>query len=115
MLLLPELNLNIGGISDNELGPARYLSGEVMAADIALPLPSQPSSISSRNWRFTVVKQALRQRYQAAQPSAGALLAELFPEPPQRRPASSGRLAFRVFLSVIALAAGAVVLLLRIA
>jgi hypothetical protein len=86
-----------------------------MAADIALPLPSQPSSISSRNWRFTVVKQALRQRYQAAQPSAGALLAELFPEPPQRRPASSGRLAFRVFLSVIALAAGAVVLLLRIA
>ena len=86
-----------------------------MAAYIALPIPSQPSSLSSRNWRFTVVKQALRQRYQAAQPNAGALLPELFPEPPQRQPASSWRLAVRAAASVIALAAGAVVLLLRIA
>jgi hypothetical protein len=85
----------------------------MMAAYRALPLPSQPSSLSSRNWRFNVVKQALRQRYQSAQPTAGALLPELFPEPPQ--PASSGRVVVRAFLSAIALAAGAVVLLLRIA
>ena len=87
----------------------------MIAAYMALPIPSQPSPLSSRNWRFNVVKQALRQQYQAAQPSAGALLPELFPEPPQRQPASPGQLAFRAFLSVIALAAGAVVLLLRIA
>ncbi len=62
-----------------------------------------------------MVKQALRQRYQAAQPIAGALLPELFPEPPQREAATSAGLALRVSLSVIALAAGAVVLLLRIA
>jgi hypothetical protein len=87
----------------------------MMAAYTALPIPSQPSSISSRNWRFTVVKQALRQRHQAAQPNAGSLLPGLFPEPPQRQAAPSGRVLVRVFLSVIALAAGAVVLLLRIA
>ena len=40
---------------------------------------------------------------------------ELFPEPPQQRPASSLRLAVRAAAFVIALAAGAVVLLLRIA
>ena len=62
-----------------------------------------------------MVKQALRQRYQAAPPNAGALWPELFPEPPQRPPASSWRVARRALLSVIALAAGAVVLLLRIA
>jgi hypothetical protein len=87
----------------------------MMAADKALPIPSQPSSLSSRNWRFNVVKQALRQRYQSAQPTAGALLPELFPEPPQPRVASSGRVVARAFLSAIALAAGAVVMLLRIA
>ena len=62
-----------------------------------------------------MVKQALRQRYQAAQPIAGALLPQLFPEPPQPQAASSGRVALRALLSGIALAAGAVVLLLRIA
>jgi hypothetical protein len=62
-----------------------------------------------------VVKQALRQRSQAAQPNAGAVLPELFPESPERQAASSGRVAVRALLSVIALAAGAVVLLLRIA
>ena len=62
-----------------------------------------------------MVKQALRQRYQAAQPNAGAILPQLFPEPPQRQAASSGRVALRALLSGIALAAGAVVLLLRIA
>ena len=62
-----------------------------------------------------MVKQALRQRYQAAQPNAGALLPQLFPGPPQRQAASSGRVALRALLSGIALAAGAVVLLLRIA
>jgi hypothetical protein len=62
-----------------------------------------------------VVKQALRQRYQAAQPNAGALSRQLFPEPPQRQAAPSGRVALRALLSGIALAAGAVVLLLRIA
>jgi hypothetical protein len=87
----------------------------MMAANIALPIPSQPLSISSRNWRFTVVKQALQQRYQEAQPNAGTLLPELFPVPPQRQPASFGPLAARALLSVIALAAGAMVLLLRIA
>jgi hypothetical protein len=62
-----------------------------------------------------VVKQAFRQRYQAAQPNAGALLPELFPEPPQRAAATSRRIAWRAVLSVIALITGAVVLLLRIA
>jgi hypothetical protein len=62
-----------------------------------------------------VVKQAFRQRYQAVQPDTGALLPELFPEPPQRAAAPSADLAVRVSLSVIALVAGAVVLLLRIA
>ena len=62
-----------------------------------------------------MVKQVLRQRYQAAQPNAGALLPELFPEPPQPQAALAGRVAVRALLSVFALAAGAVVLLLRIA
>jgi hypothetical protein len=62
-----------------------------------------------------VVKQALRQRYQAVQPDTGAVLPELFPQPPQREAATSARMAVRVCLSVIALIAGAVVLLLRIA
>ena len=62
-----------------------------------------------------MVKQELRQRYQTVPPNAGALWPELFPEPPQRRPASSGRVARRALLSVIAMAAGVVVLLLRIA
>ena len=62
-----------------------------------------------------MVKQALRQRYQAAQPNTGALLPQLFPEPPQRQAASSGRVALRALLSGIALAAGAVAALLRIA
>jgi hypothetical protein len=87
----------------------------MMAGYTALPIPSQPTSLSSRNWRFNVVKQALRRRYQSAQPTAGALLPELFPEPPQPQAASSGRVVVRAFLSAIALAAGAVVLLLRIA
>ena len=73
----------------------------MMAAYRALPLPSQPSSLSSRNWRFNVVKQALRQRYQSAQPTAGALLPELFPEPPQQQAAWSGRVTVRAFLSAI--------------
>ena len=85
-----------------------------MAADKVLPIPSQPSSLSSRNWRFNVVKQALRQRHQSAQPTAGALLPELFPEPPQPQVASSGRVVARAFPPAIALAAGAVVMLLRI-
>jgi hypothetical protein len=62
-----------------------------------------------------VVKQASRQRYQTVQPNTGALLTELFPEPPQRQAAASARIARRVLLSVIALVAGAVLLLLRIA
>ena len=62
-----------------------------------------------------MLKQALRQRSQAAQPNAGALLPQLFPEPPRRQPASSGRVALRALASGIALAAGALVLLLRIA
>jgi hypothetical protein len=62
-----------------------------------------------------VVKQALRQRYQAAPPTAAALLPELFPEPPEPRAARSGRVVVRALGSAIALPAGAVVLLLRIA
>jgi hypothetical protein len=62
-----------------------------------------------------VVKQAFRQRYQATTPGPGALLPELFPESPQRPPASTARIAGRAGVSVIALAAGAAVLLLRIA
>jgi len=85
------------------------------AAYIVSPIPSLPSSISSRDWRFNVVKQALRQRYQATPPNAGGLWPELFPELPQRPPASSGQRARRALVSMIALAAGAVVLLLRIA
>jgi hypothetical protein len=85
-----------------------------MAGYTTLPITSERSSPSSRNWRFTVVKQALRQRYQAAQPNAGGLLPELFPEPPRRQAASFWRVALRALVSVIALAAGAVVLLLRI-
>jgi len=50
-----------------------------------------------------------------AQPDTGALLPELFPEPPRPRAASSGRVVARALLSLVALAAGAVVLLLRIA
>ena len=61
-----------------------------------------------------MVKQALRQRYDAAQPTAWAMLPELFPEPPQRQAASSWPVAVRAFLSVIALAAGTVLMLLRI-
>ena len=49
------------------------------------------------------------------QPNTRALLPELFPQPRQREAASSAGLALRVSLSVIALVAGAVVLLLRIA
>jgi hypothetical protein len=62
-----------------------------------------------------VVKQAFRQRYQAAQPNAGALLPELFPPPPEREATTSAGIAVRVALSAITLVAGAVVLLLRIA
>jgi hypothetical protein len=61
-----------------------------------------------------VVKQAFRQRNQAAQPNAGALLPELFPQPPERETATSAVIAVRVSLSAITLFAGAVVLLLRI-
>ena len=89
---------------------------EMMASYTALPIPSPSSLIPLiADWRFTVVKQAVRQPYQAAQPTTGALLPELFPEPPQPQAASSGRVVVRAFLSAIALAAGAVVLLLRIA
>jgi hypothetical protein len=62
-----------------------------------------------------VVKQAFRQRYQAVQPNTGALLPELFPELPPRRAAAYPGGSWRVCLSVIALVAGAVTLLLRIA
>ncbi len=93
----------------------RSFSRETIAALIALPIPSQPSSVFLAHWRFTVVKQALRQAYQAAQPTAGALLPELFPEPPPRQAASSWPVVLRAFSWVIALAAGTVVMLLRIA
>jgi hypothetical protein len=62
-----------------------------------------------------MVKQALRQRYQAAQPNTRALLPELFPEPPQRPPTVPALVVRRVGLSVIALFGGAILLLLRIA
>ena len=62
-----------------------------------------------------MVKQASRQRYQTVQPNTGALLPELFPRPPQREAGTSPGLAVRAFLAVIALVAGAVVLLLRVA
>ena len=88
-------------------------SREVMAALIALPLPSQVILLVAHR-RFTVVKQAPRQAYQAAQPTAGALLRELFPEPPPRQAASSWPVVLRAFSWVIALAAGTVVMLLRI-
>ena len=85
------------------------------AAYIALSIPSQPSSIPARNWRFNVVKQALRQRYQATQPNAGTVWGQLFPEPPLRPPSPAGRRAARAAVSLIAVAAGAAALLLRIA
>jgi hypothetical protein len=109
-------NRDIRIITNHESRSTRSLSVEMMAGYTALPITSERSSPSSRNWRFTVVKQALRQRqrHQAAQPNAGALLPELFPEPPQPQAASFGRAALRALVSVIALAAGAVVLLLRI-
>ena len=62
-----------------------------------------------------MVKQVLRQRYQAAPPNAGALSPELFPEPPQPQAASAGRVAVRALLSVSRWQQGPVVLLLRIA
>ena len=62
-----------------------------------------------------MAKQALLQRNQAAQPTTAGLLPELFPEPPQRQATTPGRAILRALLSVIALAVGAVVLLLRIA
>ena len=62
-----------------------------------------------------MVKQAFRQRYQAVQPNTGGLLPELFPEPPPRRAAADSGGSWRALLSVIALVAGAVTLLLRIA
>jgi hypothetical protein len=89
---------------------------EMMASYTALPIPSPSSLIPLvADWRFTVVKQALRQPYQAAQPNTGALLPELFPEPPQGQVAPAGQVAWRALLSLFALAAGALVLLLRIA
>ncbi len=62
-----------------------------------------------------MVKQAVRQRYQTTQPDAGALLPELFPEPPPRQATTYLRVAQRALLFVIALVAGVVTLLLRIA
>jgi hypothetical protein len=60
-----------------------------------------------------VVKQATRQRYQSVRPNTRALLPELFPQAPTRSALPPGRVALRVTLTVIALVAGTVALLLR--
>ena len=62
-----------------------------------------------------MVKQESRQRYRITQTNTRALLPELFPEPPGPSSATPGRVALRAALSLIALVAGAVVMLLRIA
>jgi hypothetical protein len=67
------------------------------------------------DWRLTVVKQESRQRYRITQKNTRALLPELFPEPPERSAAPAWRVAIRCVLSVIALVAGVLVMLLRIA
>jgi hypothetical protein len=82
-------------------------------------IPSATSSPTWLDWRLTVVKQESRQRYRIDQTNSRALLPELFPEPPEEPPERSAvnpwRVASRVALSLIALVAGAVVMLLRIA
>jgi hypothetical protein len=82
-------------------------------------IPSATSSPTWLDWRLTVVKQESRQRYRIAQTNSRALLPELFPEPPEEPPERSAvnpwRVASRVALSLIALVAGTVVMLLRIA
>ena len=80
-----------------------------------VPITSATSSPTSLDWRFTVVKQESRQRYRITQTNTRALLPELFPEPPERSAVTPGRALSRAASVLIALVAGAVVLLLRVA
>jgi len=80
-----------------------------------MQITSALSSLTSPDWRFTVVKQESRLRYKSADPNIKALLPELFPPPLDRAAAGRARVAMRVGLSVTALVAGCVTLLIRIA
>jgi hypothetical protein len=84
-----------------------------------VPIPSATTSPTWLDWRLTVVKQESRQRYWIAQTNTRGLLPELFPappeEPPERSAVTPGRVASRGAFCLIALVAGAVVMLLRIA
>ncbi len=60
-----------------------------------------------------MVRQAIPQRYQAGRPGSRALLPELFPAAPSRPPGPAWRAAARASLSMIALVAGVVLLVLR--
>ena len=66
-----------------------------------------------------MVKQESRQRYRIAQTNTRALLPQLFPQPPEEPPERSavtpGRVASRGAFPLIALVAGAVLMVLRIA
>ena len=62
-----------------------------------------------------MVKQESPQRYRITQKNTRALLPELFPEPPPSPAATPGLVALRAALSLLALVAGAAVMLLRIA
>ena len=88
---------------------------QILAALAVIPITSATTSHTGPDWRLTVVKQESRQRYRITQTNTRALLPELFPEPPGPSSATPGRVALRAALSLIALVAGAVVMLLRIA
>jgi hypothetical protein len=89
--------------------------GQPLADHMAVPITSAISYPTSLDWRLTVVKQGSRRRYRITQANTRALLPELFPEPPERSTVTPGRVASRGALSLTALVAGAVVMLLRIA
>ncbi len=87
----------------------------MLAVLTAVPITSATTSPTWLDWRLTVVKQESRQRYRITRANTRSLWPELFPEPPEPSAAAPGRVARRGALSLIALAAGAVVMLLRIA
>jgi hypothetical protein len=87
----------------------------MLAVLTVVPITSATSSPTWPDWRLTVVKQESRQRYRISPTSTRAILPELFPPSPERAAATPGRFAARVTVSVIALAAGAVAMLVRVA
>jgi len=92
-----------------------FLLPQILASLTVLPITSATSSLTWPDWRLTVVKQESRQRYRITPTNTRAILPELFPPPPQHVAATTARRAGRIALSVLALAVGAVTMLLRIA